>query len=1147
MRRIAQIGLWGLIGIQGFVAGTLANPAAGQHRSLCATSGMAAVGAFGGTIQTFTLSEDHAYVSEGMSFVVFDMANPSNPVETGRCLLPDMAWQIQIVGDHAYVAAWSKGLQVLDISDPSAPEVVGSWVPDTSGRWAYAVAVNNDYAYLGGSDDLMVLDVSDPTAPAFLKDIGGTFAAREMVMAGGYLYLAGNSAGMVIYSLDDPSTPSYVTDFNPAGYGYTQGLALSGNLAFVTDGKYGLRIVDITNPAAPIQVGKYPEAYQHSGYFKKVALAGNFAYLTDEQGLWTVDVSTPAAPAYHSYVAVSNGLGPVSCASGHVIAAQQQLKVFTAASGDTAPQQVAEYASLYDVNVLVASDDMLLAGARVGPVLYRLAITNPVRPQTTARYPSFGGCDAMRIRDDTAYVCGGSGENLRIFDLSSADEIRYQGSLATPGWASRLDLSGNLIFVGDGSSGVLTVDAATPATPRQLDAYAMNLANDITYGEGYLYVADGLGTILVLDVSDPSAITLAGEYALDTNIVRIWKRYLVARGSVPSTFVILDVTDPAALELKTMRYLAINNIVDITVADGLAYILGSLSGGNLGARSTLLVYDLSNPTYPVQIAQFDMPAGAERVTVAGKYTYIGLGFRGLLIGHLLLPRIADVQPALAPAGWATPFSIRGEGFEDGATVTIGETVADIADVIDDTRIESLIPAALPAGVYDVRVTNPGGASHTRTNLLTVLNATMEGVFAQDSDLFTTPAPPRATETTALALHVQRLGDAAALTNYPVTFYKGDPNRNGTVIGTGTVASLPSEGIGTTTPVNWTPEYAQATHIYAVLGDSDISVHREIRVFPSSSDAVAPVVNQLLINGTAGSKDTADRNVTLQINATDTGGTLKSMWIAEYHWSPGLGRWQIVNESGWLAYESPTSWTLSRVPGSRFIGVWVADNAGNISAEAGSAHINLSHPNMMISQGETQIFNYDLTAGQAVSIRVTPSSGDPDIYVGTYASGILFYSNLSGTLADSVTFNVPTTDWYSFMVYGYTPATYSIVTSGASTLSTRPVTFAKETPIFGFPRTGPPVKAGLPAAPVDGSAGEPFFLFIRGIQSYQAEILLPVLSETGTMLRLERTLSLTAPLWQAVGDAVPGTGEMVWLSDTNPLLPTAFYRVERIAP
>ena len=63
--------------------------------------------------------------------------------------------------------------------------------------------------------------------------------------------------------------------------------------AYVADVNIGLRVMDVSKPARPVQVG----AYATAGYPRGVAVAGGYAYVAAELGgLRVLDVSAPASP-----------------------------------------------------------------------------------------------------------------------------------------------------------------------------------------------------------------------------------------------------------------------------------------------------------------------------------------------------------------------------------------------------------------------------------------------------------------------------------------------------------------------------------------------------------------------------------------------------------------------------------------------------------------------------------------------------------------------------------------------------------------------------------------------------------------------------------------------------------------------------------
>jgi hypothetical protein len=98
---------------------------------------------------------------------------------------------------------------------PSAP---AQDCPELVGRWPYgqagAVAVSGTFAYLGSGTVLLVVDVSNAAAPQVVA---------EVVL------------------------PGLISD-----------VAISGNYAYVATNYDGLRVIDVSTPASPIEVGNTP-------------------------------------------------------------------------------------------------------------------------------------------------------------------------------------------------------------------------------------------------------------------------------------------------------------------------------------------------------------------------------------------------------------------------------------------------------------------------------------------------------------------------------------------------------------------------------------------------------------------------------------------------------------------------------------------------------------------------------------------------------------------------------------------------------------------------------------------------------------------------------------------------------------------------
>jgi hypothetical protein len=126
---------------------------------------------------------------------VIDISDPTNPSIVGSCDTPDSAWGIFVSGTCAYVTGGVSGLQVIDISSPTNPSIMGSY--DTPG-FAGGIFVSGTYAYVaGGVSGLQVIDISSPTNPSIM----GSFyrgSAKDVYIQGTYAYVAGGVSGLQV-------------------------------------------------------------------------------------------------------------------------------------------------------------------------------------------------------------------------------------------------------------------------------------------------------------------------------------------------------------------------------------------------------------------------------------------------------------------------------------------------------------------------------------------------------------------------------------------------------------------------------------------------------------------------------------------------------------------------------------------------------------------------------------------------------------------------------------------------------------------------------------------------------------------------------------------------------------------------------------
>jgi hypothetical protein len=145
---------------------------------------------------------------------------------------------VAVSGSYVYVADYGSGLQVVDVSNPTSPAIVGS--VDTPGE-AWSVAVSARYVYVAGYDlGVQVVDVSNPVSPQVVGSVNIPNHAYDVAASGSYAYIADAGSGLQIVDVSNPSSPAIV---GGVGAGFAWGVAVSESYAYVAGGSSGLLVV----------------------------------------------------------------------------------------------------------------------------------------------------------------------------------------------------------------------------------------------------------------------------------------------------------------------------------------------------------------------------------------------------------------------------------------------------------------------------------------------------------------------------------------------------------------------------------------------------------------------------------------------------------------------------------------------------------------------------------------------------------------------------------------------------------------------------------------------------------------------------------------------------------------------------------------
>ncbi len=203
------------------------------------------------------------------------------------------AYSVVVEGDHAYVADYGAGLTIIDVSDPTDPQLAGSY--DTDGD-ALSVVLAGDYAYIGDhKEGVLLLDVSDPTNPQYAEEINTIGWVYDVTLVGDLLYASNHDYGFVVIDVSNKSHLIDVGSYDTKGY--TKDVVVDGDLAYVADGDHGVAVFDISDVANIKKVG----GIDTSDYVRSVTLVGDHLYVCDTgNGLAIMEINYRPTPTIDS-------------------------------------------------------------------------------------------------------------------------------------------------------------------------------------------------------------------------------------------------------------------------------------------------------------------------------------------------------------------------------------------------------------------------------------------------------------------------------------------------------------------------------------------------------------------------------------------------------------------------------------------------------------------------------------------------------------------------------------------------------------------------------------------------------------------------------------------------------------------------------
>lgn len=484
---------------------------------------------------------DFAYVGDDDHGVqIIDISKPKHPQKVSEIATPGLAYTMKLAGDYLYLADHRGGFHIIDIADPVHPVITGSI---RTADKAWAVELDGNIAYVAADTaGLLVFDVSDPGQPRQIAAYNTGGAAEDVVVRDHLAYVACFENGVHILDISNPVEPRAVGHL--ATPGNARGIELSGSIAYIADWTSGIQVADISDPAKPRLIG----SYDTDGWAWGIQVQDHYAYVLDWWGgVAVLDISDPAAPAHFSTYHLRGMIRDIAIRNGYAYVA----------SGSNGLQ-------IFDVNT-------------------------PQYPIWMAGVDMTGDAQSVWLENQTAYIATGSG-GLFAVDVSNPFEPQKTRRYAVQAGRGKVELvraQGTLVFAADKQHGVAIIDAANG---QQVGVYNAKI-NDMWPADNDRLLLATQNGIELVDTSKPGNPRRLQRLPQRAELVRLHGKLLALYDHAAG---ILFYDYPGLRKLG--RFNPAEDIYDM-----------QLSGNRLyasGAKSGLLVLDISNPRNPALVAAY---------------------------------------------------------------------------------------------------------------------------------------------------------------------------------------------------------------------------------------------------------------------------------------------------------------------------------------------------------------------------------------------------------------------------------------------------------------------------------------------------------------------------------------------------------------
>jgi len=477
-----------------------------------------------GSARSMSLGDGRLFLRDGPRILVVDVSDPLTPQEVAVFEPPIGLDDFEAAGSLLYVMGDEADLGVYDMTDPDAPELIGSHVSDCMRHTSSnaQISIDGDRLAILALLDVELIDISDPASPAPLACIGihdvlgsfgpASYGRENPRLRGDRLFFTNYSNGLYEIDLSDLGDPRLVGQQDTPGY--VQDYALAGDTCLLADTGSRIAIVDTAalNTVQPILRTWFDGRYDIEAY-DDVPVENGIVYLfgydgySNQQVLLIIDASGPDEPELLSvYTNDWDHAGDLKIIDG----------IAFIATGDTGlevvdcrnprvPEFMYRAQLLESVESLEFGDGQLAMGGNSAFIV--LGVSDPEQPTLDAVVASdhFRG-RAFAIHDRTLYLGGREDGQALLETIDVSDPFRpVRDEYPLQAEYERLIVEDGVLYaiterdLGGMALHMSSVDNLGSSTVHVLDEF---YPEAMAASDGVLYLG-GEG-LLMLDAPDPN-------------------------------------------------------------------------------------------------------------------------------------------------------------------------------------------------------------------------------------------------------------------------------------------------------------------------------------------------------------------------------------------------------------------------------------------------------------------------------------------------------------------------------------------------------------------------------------------------------------------------------------------------------------------